>query len=138
MNSQGNDFIVIDTAQETFLENISDIKKICSRDAVGCDQLLLINTRDSKKVACKIYNTDGTHARQCGNGLRAIMLYLNNKFSIIAEIKKASPSAGVIIQNYDPVNIAQKYYENKATCLSVLTEEDFFKGNLISLRYLND
>ena len=82
MNSQGNDFIVIDTAQETFLENISDIKKICSRDAVGCDQLLLINTRDSKKVACKIYNTDGTHARQCGNGLRAIMLYLNNKFSI--------------------------------------------------------
>jgi len=58
----------------------------------------------------------------------------NNKISIIAEIKKASPSAGVIVQNYDPINIAKKYYENKATCLSVLTEEDFFQGNLDHIR----
>ena len=57
----------------------------------------------------------------------------NNKISIIAEVKKSSPSAGTIIKNYDPVNIAKNYYENKATCLSVLTEEDFFKGNLIHL-----
>ena len=49
-----------------------------------------------------------------------------DKFSIIAEIKKASPSAGVIINNYDPVSIANIYNTNKATCLSVLTEEDFF------------
>tara|TARA_B100000287_G_scaffold410546_1_gene439126 strand:+ start:503 stop:1294 length:792 start_codon:yes stop_codon:yes gene_type:complete len=55
----------------------------------------------------------------------------NNKLSIIAEIKKASPSAGVIIENYDPVSIANIYKENKATCLSVLTEEDFFLGNLL-------
>ena len=55
----------------------------------------------------------------------------NNKLSLIAEIKKASPSAGVIVQDYHPVEIAKKYFENKATCLSVLTEEDFFKGNLI-------
>ena len=54
-----------------------------------------------------------------------------DKFSIIAEIKKASPSAGIIIDDYNPVNIAQIYNDNKATCLSVLTEEDFFLGNLI-------
>ena len=54
-----------------------------------------------------------------------------DKFSIIAEIKKASPSAGIIIDDYNPVNIAQIYDNNKATCLSVLTEEDFFLGNLI-------
>ena len=53
-----------------------------------------------------------------------------NKISIIAEIKKASPSAGLIIKNYDPVNIAEIYSKNNATCLSVLTEEDFFLGNL--------
>ena len=53
-----------------------------------------------------------------------------NKFSIIAEIKKASPSAGVIIDDYDPVKIASIYNDNKATCLSVLTEEDFFLGDL--------
>ena len=54
----------------------------------------------------------------------------NNKISIIAEIKKASPSAGIIIENYNPVDIANKYYKNRATCLSVLTEEDFFLGSL--------
>ena len=53
-----------------------------------------------------------------------------NEFSIIAEIKKASPSAGIIIDNYDPVKIANIYNDSKATCLSVLTEEDFFLGNL--------
>ena len=57
----------------------------------------------------------------------------NNKFSIIAEIKKASPSAGIIIKNYDPVEIAFTYNKNKATCLSVLTEEDFFYGNLVHI-----
>ena len=56
-----------------------------------------------------------------------------DKFSIIAEIKKASPSAGVIIKDYDPVKIANIYDNNKATCLSVLTEEDFFLGNLIHM-----
>ena len=56
-----------------------------------------------------------------------------SKFSIIAEIKKASPSAGVIIKNYDPVQIANTYNKNKVTCLSVLTEEDFFLGNLIHI-----
>tara|TARA_B100001057_G_scaffold143706_1_gene143466 strand:- start:95 stop:886 length:792 start_codon:yes stop_codon:yes gene_type:complete len=53
-----------------------------------------------------------------------------NKFSIIAEIKKASPSAGVIIKDYNPVDIANIYSKNNVTCLSVLTEEDFFLGNL--------
>ena len=56
-----------------------------------------------------------------------------DKISIIAEIKKASPSAGVIIDNYNPVEIAKIYNDNKVTCLSVLTEEDFFLGNLIHI-----
>ena len=54
----------------------------------------------------------------------------NNKISIITEIKKASPSAGVIINNYNPIEIAKIYNNNKATCLSILTEEDFFLGKL--------
>ena len=56
-----------------------------------------------------------------------------NKISIISEIKKASPSAGVIIKDYDPVNIANVYKSYNATCLSVLTEEDYFLGNLIHI-----
>ena len=53
-----------------------------------------------------------------------------NNLSIIAEIKKASPSAGILVENYKPVDIAKIYYKNGATCLSVLTEEEFFLGNL--------
>ena len=58
---------------------------------------------------------------------------IQDKISIIAEIKKASPSAGVIIEDYNPVEIAKIYNENNVTCLSVLTEEDFFLGNLIHI-----
>ena len=62
----------------------------------------------------------------------------NNKSSIIAEIKKASPSAGVIIDDYNPVEIAKIYNDNNVTCLSVLTEEDFFLGNLIHVSKIKD
>ena len=64
---------------------------------------------------------------------RILRNHNNDKISIIAEIKKASPSAGVIIRDYDPIKIANVYNANKATCLSVLTEEDFFLGNLIHI-----
>ena len=53
----------------------------------------------------------------------------NNKISIIAEIKKASPSKGILIKNFNPINIAKQYVEGGATCLSVLTEDKFFLGN---------
>ena len=57
---------------------------------------------------------------------------LNNKkkVNVIAEIKKASPSAGEIIKNYNPTAIAKNYSKAGATCLSVLTEEKNFKGKI--------
>jgi len=58
-----------------------------------------------------------------------------NQVSLIAEIKKASPSAGVIIKDFDPIKIANLYSNNNAACLSVLTEEKFFLGNL---NYITD
>ena len=64
---------------------------------------------------------------------KIIKNHKNDKISIIAEIKKASPSAGIIFKDYDPIKIANIYKSNKATCLSVLTEEDFFLGNYIHI-----
>jgi len=61
-----------------------------------------------------------------------------NKISIIAEIKKASPSAGIIIENYNPVEIAKIYDDKKVTCLSVLTEEDFFLGKLAHISKIKE
>ena len=54
----------------------------------------------------------------------------NKNVSLIAEIKKASPSAGVLVKDFNHLNIAKMYIENGATCLSVLTEEKHFLGKL--------
>mgnify|MGYP000049981187 FL=1 len=59
----------------------------------------------------------------------------NNKgISLISEIKKASPSAGILVKNFNHLDIAKIYVDNGATCLSVLTEEKNFFGKLYYIK----
>lgn len=51
------------------------------------------------------------------------------ELSIIAEVKKASPSAGIIREDFDPVSIAREYMQSEVQAISVLTEKDFFLGD---------
>tara|TARA_Y100000992_G_scaffold62175_1_gene38116 strand:+ start:142 stop:507 length:366 start_codon:yes stop_codon:yes gene_type:complete len=103
-------------------ENI--LEKIIEKKISKVNILKKDITIDSLKDKIKENNSFINFKEKIENNIKS------NKISIIAEIKKASPSAGIIINDYDPLKIAEIYKSNKATCLSVLTEEDFFFGNL--------
>tara|TARA_B100001123_G_scaffold311226_1_gene348064 strand:- start:491 stop:1282 length:792 start_codon:yes stop_codon:yes gene_type:complete len=103
------------------------LSEILKKKKQRLNELKKITSIDSLKEKINENNTFINFKKKIENNIA------NNKISLIAEIKKASPSAGIILQDYNPLDIAKKYYENKATCLSVLTEEDFFQGSLIHL-----
>ena len=106
-------------------ENI--LEKIVKKKIGKIEKLKKTVSLESLNILIKENNSFINFKEKIENNIK------DNKFSIIAEIKKASPSAGIIIKDYNPVEIASTYNKNKATCLSVLTEEDFFYGNLIHI-----
>ena len=108
------------------------LEKIIQKKIKKVDNLKnTINLKSLEELISK-NNTFINFKKKIQNNLK------NNKISIIAEIKKASPSAGIIIENYNPVEIAKIYDDKKVTCLSVLTEEDFFLGKLAHISKIKE
>tara|TARA_B100000035_G_scaffold159739_1_gene136203 strand:+ start:872 stop:1729 length:858 start_codon:yes stop_codon:yes gene_type:complete len=82
LNSQGNDFILVECDKSEQPLSIDQIVHFSQRHVIGCDQFFIIYTSDLENIRCDVYNQDGSKACQCGNGLRATMLYVNRKYSI--------------------------------------------------------
>jgi indole-3-glycerol phosphate synthase len=95
---------------------IEVLKKKCSLNSLKKLISYQINKRDFKNILIKSS--------------------LDRKNFIIGEIKKASPSAGEIIHNYEPVEIAKIYEKAGVKALSVLTEKNYFKGEVDHLSYI--
>jgi indole-3-glycerol phosphate synthase len=72
------------------------------------------------------------------NFFAAVTAQTNKPLNLIAEVKKASPSAGVIRADFDPVAIAKTYEANGADALSVLTDETYFQGKLEYIQLIRD
>lgn len=86
---------------------------------------------EARRVSVPIDKLEARIADQspCRGFVNAIEQKINaGKSAVIAEVKKASPSKGVIRENFQPIDIAESYEAGGAACLSVLTDVDFFQG----------
>ena len=86
MDGLGNDFVIIDNRQKIINLNKEQIIKICDRNFIGCDQLIIINKNEFSDASLEFYNSDGGVSGACGNGTRCIADLLSkesNKKEII-------------------------------------------------------
>ena len=99
------------------------LKEICQKKK---DEL------EITKSKCSFQTLEKLLPKKNNRGLKKILndSQKNKNINIIAEIKKASPSAGVIINEYCPEEIANQYEKSGAGAISILTESSFFKGNI--------
>src|SRR3979411_2876321 len=77
-------------------------------------------------------------ARTDFRGFRAAIESSDERIAVIAEIKKASPSAGGSAESFEPMEIAKKYEQAGANAISVLTDTKFFQGSLEHLKKVRD
>ena len=90
MDGLGNDFVIIDNRQEVTELSKEQIIKICDRNFIGCDQLILIEKDSAVDARLKFFNSDGGESGACGNGTRCIADLIskenNNKTIILATL----------------------------------------------------
>ena len=72
MDGLGNDFVIIDNRQKITNLTKDQIIKICSRNFIGCDQLILIEKNSTSDASLKFFNSDGGESGACGNGTRCV------------------------------------------------------------------
>ncbi|MBF0877563.1 indole-3-glycerol phosphate synthase TrpC [Gluconobacter cerevisiae] len=118
---------------ETAADRSDVLARICARTRVDIEQRSqIMSLKDITARAREVT----TPTRGFGQALQH--LTADRQVGLIAEIKKASPSAGILRPDYDPVKIAQDYQAAGATCLSVLTEGSCFHGSTEDIRIVRE
>jgi len=100
-------------------------------DKIAAHKRLEVAKAKNRRSLASLQSSVGELEDQPRGFLRALHATADSGWTaVIAEVKKGSPSKGVIREDFDPLTIAESYQDNGATCLSVLTDEHFFMGNL--------
>jgi len=102
-------------------------------DKIIADKKVEVQFRQSQRSLENLKEQVRTLGK-CRNFYKAVTKPNSRGINVIAEVKKASPSAGVIREDFDPVEIAQTYKKCGADAISVLTDEKYFQGRL---EYIN-
>ena len=107
MDGLGNDFVIIDQRNDHIELTSDQIRKICNRNFIGCDQLIYIKKNEKIDADMEFYNSDGSVSGACGNGTRCVA-YLLSK-----EINKNKIILGTISGNLESKIIEEKLVETK-------------------------
>ena len=99
MDGLGNDFVIIDQRHDQFELTKDQIKKICDRNFIGCDQLIFIKKNGKIDAGVEFYNSDGSASGACGNGTRCVAYLLSkemNKDKIILETESGNLESKIL------------------------------------------
>ena len=142
MNMEVTFHKAIDNTNNIFDPTATNIKSLCTQKSVDCDQLLLLNIKTPKNISCRIFNNDASEALQCGNGLRAIMLYLKNSYGINeATINIADINYEVNIQDENNIRVnmgAPSFLldnivsDDERINIQLLSEENYFEATVVN------
>ncbi|MDX2082414.1 MAG: diaminopimelate epimerase [Rickettsiales bacterium] len=79
MSGAGNDFVIFDARKKPIILTNEQIKKICDRKIIGCDQLIILKSSTAANCLMEIFNSDGSKASACGNATRCVASILMNE-----------------------------------------------------------
>ena len=107
MDGLGNDFVIIDQRKNQIKLNKDQIKKICDRNFIGCDQLIFIKKNLKIDASLEFYNSDGSTSGACGNGTRCVAYLLSR------EMKKNKITLETETGNLESKVLGEKLVETK-------------------------
>ena len=149
MDGLGNDFVIIDTRQKIINLTKEQIIKICDRNFIGCDQLILVKKNETSDATLEFYNSDGGVSGACGNGTRCVANLLSKesdkkeiilttlsgdlKSQIIAE-KLVSTEIGIARTKWNEIPLSEDLDTNNLKIkLMDLNKNEFFGGTAVNV-----